>query len=88
MGRPSHPLHERAVGLMKRGLATPGEIARACGIPLEVVRSWRKRAAIWSEQARLDHVRRLMMRGTDGPGGKERRPAQALRHFGQGGRPV
>lgn len=48
---------------MRRGLATPGEIARACLLKPEIVRQWRMRAEINTELVRVEHVRKLMMRG-------------------------
>jgi hypothetical protein len=62
MGRRPHPLRDRAVQLMRGGLATPGEIAEAEMIDADLVRNWRQREGINSHEARIDHVRRLMRR--------------------------
>jgi len=62
MGRIAHPLKSRAVHLMRDGLATAGEIAAALGVPFDTVASWRRRAGIRTEQARIEHVRRLLER--------------------------
>lgn len=62
MGRPSHPMRARAVHLMRAGLATPGEIAAALGVDRGLVVKWRQRAGIHTHAARVEHVRRLMLR--------------------------
>lgn len=62
MARPSHPKRTRAVQLMRRGLASPLEIARASGLSVDTVMSWRQRAGIRTEDARIAHVRKLMER--------------------------
>jgi hypothetical protein len=82
MGRTANPFRDRAVHLMRAGLATAEEIARAMEIPATTVQSWRRRARIWTMDARDVHVRRLMMKGqpdgqsdadNDGPAPHERR---------------
>jgi hypothetical protein len=62
MGRPSHPLRTRALHLMREGLASPHEIAGALEISYETVQSWRWRARIYTDKARVEHVRRLLNR--------------------------
>jgi hypothetical protein len=62
MGRASHPLRSRALHLMRDGLASPHEIAAALSIPCETVQSWRQRAGIRTDAARIEHVRRLLER--------------------------
>ena len=62
MARTSHPLRARALHLMSSGLATPGEIAEACGIDESLVYNWRQRAGILTRTARVAHVRDLMQR--------------------------
>jgi hypothetical protein len=47
---------------MRAGLASPHEIAKACGIGADLVRNWRARAGILTDEARVEHVRRLMER--------------------------
>lgn len=47
---------------MRVGLATPGEIAEACGIDVDLVRNWRQRDGADTHAARVRRVRRLMMR--------------------------
>jgi hypothetical protein len=63
MGRRCNPYRERALFLMRRGLATPSEIARALSIPPSTVEGWRHRSKIWTEELRTNRVRKLMMRG-------------------------
>jgi hypothetical protein len=53
--------------MMRRGLASPGEIARAGAIAPDLVRNWRARAGIDTDQERRRHVRKLLMRETDDP---------------------
>lgn len=65
MGRKANPMRDRALKLMRTGLATPGEIARSCGLPKRLVDSWRQRSGIWTQPRRLVHVRRLMLRGIE-----------------------
>lgn len=62
MGRPSHPLRTRALHLMRDGLASPHEIAAALGVSYDTVQSWRHRARIYTDKARIDHVRQLLNR--------------------------
>jgi DNA-binding CsgD family transcriptional regulator len=59
----AHPLRERALQLMRLGLATPGEIARACNLSINLVVSWRRRAAINTDNRRMVRVQRLMNKG-------------------------
>jgi hypothetical protein len=47
---------------MRSGLATPGEIAEACGVDADLVRNWRQRERIDTRAARVEHVRELMER--------------------------
>ena len=63
MGRPAHPLRDRAVQLMRRGLAMPREIADACGLPVRTVYQWRRRAELNVQHLRRAHVRMLMEKG-------------------------
>lgn len=62
MGRTAHPLKSRAVRLMREGLATAGEIAAALDIPFDTVASWRRRTCIRTNEARVEHVRQLLLR--------------------------
>lgn len=62
MGRPSHPMRARAVQLMRAGLANPSEIAAAIGVDPGLVFKWRQRASIRTDEARVEHVRRLLNR--------------------------
>ena len=62
MARPAHPLRARALQMMRRGLATPSEIAAAGQISADLVRNWRARARITTEARRLAHVRMLLRR--------------------------
>lgn len=62
MGRPGHPLKSRAVHLMRHGLASPHEIAAALGIAHNTAQSWRRRAGIRTDEARIEHVRGLLNR--------------------------
>lgn len=71
MARPSHPQRARALHLMRAGLATPGEIAAALGISRWTVETWRRRARIWTDELRVAHVRKLLMRG-NGHGGDDK----------------
>jgi hypothetical protein len=48
---------------MRAGLATPGEIAKACGLSLNLVVSWRRRAGINTDNKRMVRVQRLMHKG-------------------------
>lgn len=56
-------MRDRALHLMRTGLASPGEIARAIGVSRLLVMNWRARAGIDSATARIARVRRLMMTG-------------------------
>ena len=47
---------------MRAGLATPGEIAEAGEIDVDLVRNWRQRDRVDTHAARIDHVRRLLQR--------------------------
>lgn len=47
---------------MRRGIASPHEIAAALGISLDTVVSWRRREGLKIEAARIEHVRRLLHR--------------------------
>lgn len=58
-------MRDRAVQLMRCGLATAEEITRVMGLPADTVQTWRRRAHIWTTAKRDAHVRRLMMRGRD-----------------------
>jgi hypothetical protein len=62
MPMPSHPLRLRALELMRRGEATPGEISAATGIRIDLVRMWRWRAKLDTSVLRVVRVRRLMNR--------------------------
>lgn len=82
MGRPPHPLRARALYLMRAGLATPLEIARAIGVSRLLVMNWRARAGIDTGTARLARVRRLLNRGNgheheSGAGAAEAMPADS-----------
>lgn len=73
-------MRDRALHLMRAGLASPGEIARAIGVSRLLVMNWRARAGIDTATARVARVRRLMMRGNghdheSGPGDAEALPA-------------
>jgi len=68
MARPAHPLRARAVYLMRRGLATPFEIAMAGDLEPSLVRTWRRRAGkIDTKAAREKRVRFLLQPGKHGP---------------------
>lgn len=56
-------MRDRALHLMRTGLASPGEIARAIGVSRLLVMNWRARAGIDTATARVARVRRLMMKG-------------------------
>lgn len=60
MPREVHPLRLRAIEMMRDGLAYPEEIAVVLAVPKETVRSWRRRAGVWTKEARLRHVSRLL----------------------------
>lgn len=62
MGRRAHPLRRHALALMRGGLATPGEIARATGLPLSLVDQWRYRAGIVIVPRRVARVQTLLER--------------------------
>lgn len=47
---------------MRAGLATPGEIAAAMGVDPGLIFKWRQRAGIRTDEARVEHVRRLLHR--------------------------
>lgn len=63
MGRKAHELRDRAIHLMRSGMATPGEIARAGEVSIHLVRNWRRRAGLYTDELRVDRVRKLLMRG-------------------------
>jgi hypothetical protein len=63
MGRKAHPMRDRALQLMRAGLATPREIARVLKIPPNTVENWRQRAALWTGELRDARVRKLLTRG-------------------------
>ncbi len=53
----SHPMRLRAIQLMRRGLATPTELAAALHVKPSLVRDWRRRAGkIDTAKARLHRV--------------------------------
>ena len=63
--REKHPLRDRAVSLLKRGVVTPADLI-AYGMKPNTVWSWRHRAGIKSESARKRHVRSLLLRRLPG----------------------
>jgi hypothetical protein len=67
---PAHPNkhRKRAIELMEAGLATPGEISRALSLDPSLVRSWRRRAGINTENKRMVRVQRLMWNGARNDG--------------------
>lgn len=63
MGRKANPYRDRALQLMRAGLATPNEIALATSLSRKLVENWRQRAQIWTVDLRVARVRKLMIRG-------------------------
>lgn len=63
MGHKLHPLHLRAVELMRDGLATAGEIATAGKISGDLVRNWAKRHNIQTRPLRAAKVKQLLHGG-------------------------
>lgn len=60
----AHPMRARAIQIMKRGQATPGELATALRIKPSLVRDWRRRAGkIDTAKARLHRVWDLLYPG-------------------------
>ncbi len=60
-GRPSHPLRNRVVYMMRRGLATVAEISAAGDITRNTINTWRRRAGhINTKATRAKRVRTLL----------------------------